>query len=52
MTAITVKISKEEKDLYHKICKREDTTMSQAIRAYIREQIKRKKVYLDEQERG
>jgi hypothetical protein len=52
MTAITVKISKEEKDLYHKICKREDTTMSQAIRAYIREQIKSKKVYLDEQKRG
>ncbi len=41
MTALTVKISKEEKDKYHKICKGNDITMSQALRAYIREQIKR-----------
>ncbi len=43
MTALTVKISKDEKDKYHEICKESDTTMSQAIRAYIREQIKRHK---------
>jgi len=41
VTALTVKISKDEKDKYHQICKENDTTMSQAIRAYIREQIKR-----------
>jgi len=41
MTAITVKISKDEKKIYHEICKQNDTTMSQAIRAYIREEIKK-----------
>jgi len=41
MVSITVKISKAEKDMYHNICKKKDTTMSQAIRAYIREEIKK-----------
>jgi len=41
MTAITVKISQEEKQIYHAICKKNDTTMSQAIRAYIRDEIKK-----------
>jgi len=41
MKVITVKISEDEKNKYHEICKKNDTTMSQAIRAYIREEIKK-----------
>ena len=39
MTAITVKIEPKEKEDYHKICKENDTTMSQAIRKFIRSEI-------------
>jgi len=41
LSVITVKIPQDEKDKYHEICKKNDTTMSQAIRAYIREQIRK-----------
>jgi antitoxin component of RelBE/YafQ-DinJ toxin-antitoxin module len=41
MTAITVKIHQKEKEDYHNICKNNDTTMSQAIRKFIRSEIKK-----------
>jgi hypothetical protein len=40
---INVKIDQEERDLYSKICKEEDTTMSQDIRKFIRSRIEKYK---------
>jgi len=36
---INIKIDQEERDFYNKICKKEDTTMSQDIRKFIRSRI-------------
>ena len=39
MKVINVKIAEEDRDFYNKICKNEDTTMSQDIRKFIRSRI-------------
>lgn len=38
---ITVKLTREEKDAFDALCRAQGTTMSQALRAYIRQQIER-----------
>jgi len=40
---INVKIGQDERDLYSKICKEQDTTMSQDIRKFIRSRIEKYK---------
>jgi len=43
MSVITVQIDDNEKKDYHAICKENDTTMSQAIRKFIRSEIAKHK---------
>lgn len=42
-TLINVKIDSNERDEYSKVCKKDDTTMSQDIRKFIRSRIENSK---------
>lgn len=39
-TTLTIPISAQEKEAFKRVCELKDTTMSQAIRAFIRSQVR------------